>query len=225
MRVCGRIPWVAATAAVVVAALGATPAEASRKSCLKQAGGGKVVAESKSSLVYAHGEKLHACVYSADHSVLLPLQGKRKVSGNKGFASINRRHLSLAGRYVAYEWTWIQSPPPSAYLPTVTRVYVYDARDGKVKHRSKDHGEGDVGALFLKPHGSVAWTFNPTSTNAAIVEVLKIDKTGNGEQELDSGSSDGGPYSIDPGSLALSGDRTRLYWTRDPGGVQSAPIK
>jgi hypothetical protein len=224
MRVRGRIPWVAATAAVVVGALGATPAEASRKSCLKEAGGAKVVAESKSSLAYARGGKLHACVYSADHSVLLPLQGKRKVGGDKGFASINRRHLSLAGRYVAYSWSWIK-PAASAHPPTVTRVYVYDARDAKVKHRGKDHGEGEVGALFLKPHGSVAWTFAPSSTSASIVEVLKIDKTGSGEQELDVGSSDSGPYSIDPGSLALSGDRTRLYWTRDPGGVQSAPIK
>jgi hypothetical protein len=230
MRGCARKLFRAGMAVAILAAVTGTPAQASRRACLKEAAAGKVVAESRSAVVYAVGRTVHACVYTVDHSVVLPRQGRMEIEGQNGTANIDRKLVRVAGRYVGYNWYW-QSDTHSAHATIRQRIYVYDARFPDLKNRGDEHGDGSVGAFFLKHDGSAAWTFHAFFGSAGpdIEHVYKMDKTGNGEQELDAShpplSSEADPYEIDMASLALSGNGRRLYWTRDPGGVQTASIR
>jgi hypothetical protein len=230
MRVRAGKLVVVGMAVALIAAVAGTPADASRRSCLKEAGAGKVVAESRSAVVYAVGRTMHACVYSAEHSVVLPNQGRMKIEGQNGSAHIDGKLVRIAGRYVGFNWYW-QSDTHSAHATIRQRIYVYDARFPDLKNRSDEHGNGDVGAFFLKHNGSAAWTFVHYLGSAGpdTTHVYKMDTTGDGEQELDAShpplSSEENPYEIDLKSLALSASGKRVYWTRDPGGVQTAAIR
>src|SRR4051812_31909419 len=222
----GRL-FVAGCALALAGAVGATSAPASRQSCLKEAGRGKTVAESASSVAWNRGGTLHACVYSADHSVVLPQQGEFQIEGRDGRAFIHS--VRLAGRYVAYNSEWV-AHSDDAHAQIRQRVYVYDARFPDLKNRSDEHGDGAVGALLLKPNGSAAWTFTYYPGSAlpdTITYVYKMDTTGDGEQQLDQSRTFGDPphYTIDAGSLALSANGKRLFWTRDPDGPQTAAIR
>jgi hypothetical protein len=213
----------------LVGAVLAAPAGASRKQCLKAASSGKVVEQSKSSVAYERGGKLRACVYSADHAVVLPQQGRFRIEGQNGTADINSHLVRLAGRYVAYSSVWT-ADSDDAHSTIRQRVYVYDARFPDLKNRSDEHGDGAVEALLLKPNGSAGWTFTRYPGSAlpdTITYVYKMDTTGDGEQQLDESRTFGDPphYSIDAGSLALSANGQRLFWTRDPDGPQTAAIR
>ena len=230
MRGTARKRLAAGIAVALVAGVAGTPAQANRRDCLKAASAGKTVELSKSSVAYAIGQTVYACVFSADHAVQLPHQGRSRIGGQNGTARIDRKLVRLAGRYVGYRSQWT-ADSSSAHATIRQRMYVYDARFPDLKNRSDEHGDGSVGAFFLKRNGSAAWTFHAFFGSAGpdIEHVYKMDTTGDGEQELDAShpplSSEENPYEIDMGSLALSGDGNRLYWTRDPGGVQTAPIR
>jgi hypothetical protein len=218
---------IAAAALTMAAVTAASPAQASRRDCLARASAGKTVVETRHAVVYARGQTLRACVYSEDHAVVLPNQGRFPIEGRNGKATIDRRSVRLAGRYVAYSSKWYEAGHSSRPF-TVQRVYVYDARFPDLKNRSDAHGEGPVGPLFLKPNGSVAWTYTSAPGSAAfpITYVYKMDTTGDGEQELDrDGPQSPDFYRVVSSSLAMSGDNRRLYWMRDPGGVQTGTIR
>jgi hypothetical protein len=214
---------------VVAGAIAGAPAGASQSSCLKDARSGKVIAASKRAVAWKEHGKVHACAYSAAHSVVLPHQGRMKIGGDKGAAFIDPRLVTVAGRYVAYGWRWTQFLA-SANPPYQERVFVYDAAGRAVKHRGKKSGVSSIGAIVVKPDGSVAWTF--TNHNSPgfpdTTHVAKIDKTSGGQQELDASKPvhySENPYEIGPRSLALSANGKRVYWTRDPGGTQTAPLR
>jgi hypothetical protein len=229
MRGSARRLFVVATAFALAGTLAGAPAQASRRSCLTQADKGKTVAESRSSVAWSRRGTLHACVYSADHAVVLPQQGRFRIEGQNGTADIDSRLVRLAGRYVAYSSKWT-ADSDSAHSTIRQRVYVYDARFPDLKNRSDEHGDGAVDALVLKHNGSAAWTFTSFPGSAlpdTITYVYKMDTTGDGEQQLDESRTFGDPphYTIDAGSLALSANGLRLFWTRDPDGPQTAAIR
>lgn len=216
----GVVPVAIAASLLAVAGT----ASASRGECLKAARGGKVVEESQRALVYRSGGKVHGCWYRTGASNLLPAQGKesKQVDGaaKPGVSRIDRSSLRLAGRYVAYPSIWTQSGEHFTHgPPMVARVLVYDLSRGATKYATvgneQPFGIG-VDALFVKRDGSVAWTYRVSGASLILpyTVVVKMDKaTGGAERGLDSDSGHHDGYEIDGGSLALSGDGSRIYWS------------
>jgi hypothetical protein len=121
---------------------------------------------------------------------------------------------TLAGRYVAFT-LWIEEGASSEIMQM---LYVYDLRGGSYRLRLRPiapgtpHGELTeiVRSLVLKPNASIAWIaeFSPPggepleSFQVNEVETSRADR----RTKLDEGDT------IRPRSLALSDDRTTIYW-------------
>lgn len=124
--------------------------------------------------------------------------------------------LALSGQFVAYVRLFGSAAGGDASIVTVRNL-----EDGRVLHESEGSARGTgnpedaVAALVTKRNGSVAWTTrasNPGDANS--VQLIDVD----GQRRILEQDT-----ALDPGSLALSEDRTQIYWTTG-GQPRSAPL-
>jgi hypothetical protein len=198
----------AIAAAALLAASGPAEAKKPAKPCSKK--GSKTVASSKSVRVYkvknGQGDfNLVGCLRSNNKRQTLArgYEDGYVTSGKFG-------HVTLAGRFVAWEYTAYdiscKAGCPPDYNPTTVHLSIRDLRE-----RTTEHVDGDVaskGRLVLTMGGSIAWT----QQGASEIEVDAFDVVG--REQLDHGQ-------IPPGSLKLSGKVAS--WT-NAGAPQSATL-
>jgi hypothetical protein len=198
-----------AIAGATLAVAPAAPAAAAKKSCraASTAKGMKIAVQSPGAVVFTKRDKTWGCVFG----------GKvRRMPAGLTYPD----RLTLAGRYVAYVYTG------SAIGDETDSIGVVNLRTGKGKDLSKGFSGNypneidtsqQIGAVVLRNNGSVAWTQNTVGLmeTGGPIEVHTVGPDGE-RRVLDSGN-------IPTGSLALSGDRTTLFWTKD-GAAQSAQL-
>lgn len=224
---CGA--WTAAF--LLTAAAAAAPAGASRIGCDAAAHGHRVIAESARGLVFERGARLVGCSYSGGRLSVLPGQGRFKMEANgrprRGKGVIDPRRLRISGRFVAYGAHWTaktKHPSPHFGPPTTERVISFDLLAGRTRYASTPNNDFDVRLhdLVVKTDGAVAWIYSTGDIPGLSVGrklVVKMDRaTGGKERGLDSDSDSPGPdqnyrYKIRVGSLALSANGRRIYWT------------
>ncbi|MEA2480329.1 MAG: hypothetical protein QOJ07_2251 [Thermoleophilaceae bacterium] len=207
-------------AALTAAAVVPGPANASRGGCVV-AKGGKVVAQNSYGLVYVRGGRFFGCSSARGKVKALPQQGTLKVRYNgevKTGSSVVESGPATAGRYVAYgvHWTSSEGGGGAAGPSQTARVIVFDLSAGKTKHAPKpDDGPAPyIQDLVVKANGSVAWMAQSgAGALAPTRSLMKFDTASGAATRLDADDGEYGPHRIEQGSLALSIDGSRVYWT------------
>ena len=131
----------------------------------------------------------------------------RRVFLGDEFEGAGVTHVDLAGRFVAYEWSFCDRERPVCAGAVVVR----DLKERRVRRAPIPDGHGHATALAVSRRGAVAWIRYASSAGGLQVRVLD-----NGGERVVAGGGD-----IDTSSLAL-GDVT-AYWTQ--GGLpRAAPM-
>jgi hypothetical protein len=174
----------------------AVPAQATHGCGAARSQGATIVTKTREAVVFTKRQSVYGCLASVGSIRTLPDEG-----GGLDLNGSDRPVLS--GRYVAY------STFGSAIGDEFDRVYVYDLRLGK---RFLVVGSNIVRAIVLKRNGSVAWIEDSTVDPGGETPVYQLRKFAYEERQgvvlVDRGAD------IEPGTLALSPDRTAIGWIR-----------
>jgi hypothetical protein len=224
----------ASVAAIIATALvAAAPASASRARCSTAAHGRTVIAENARGLAYVRGARVFACSYASGTTRAVPGQGRENVVSNgqaiPGIWNVERRSAHMAGRHIAYWLHWTETTDRQVRHPIERgRVISFDFGARKITYATKKRGSARVVALVVKANGSVAWIDDIDYPENMQHRVAKMDSaTGGAETALDADYRTCDPaicHQIDPGSLALSSDRTHIYWNTHSSGNGAGPV-
>lgn len=194
-------------AAVFVAALLALPAAATA-SCRSEVGhGGRVVAQTRTAVVYRVRDRTPGFEQSIWYGCERRTGKLRRLDRGREFVHVS--NIALAGRFVGYS-AWEEDP---AGLEIAEQVHVDDLRSGD-GHRfdAALHYETGVNqrvrSLVLAPRGSTAWIVERGAPGTiSSLGVHRVEASRDWKRtRLDEGPA------IARRSLALSDDSKRIYW-------------
>ena len=188
-------------AAVLVTVPTAQPASAApRGKCRTSSttGGAKIVRRTSAVVVFSKRLAVYGCAYSGGPVAPLLDEG----GGINTAGTAVKARLQIAGRYVAY------TTRGSGIGDEFDRVVVWDLKAGR---DTTEAASNFVRSLVVKTNGSVAWvqgsTVRDSDATRPVLEVREVSQAAyDGDLLLYRG------VDVDPQSLALSPDRSKVTW-------------